>query len=450
MRSGIINLGIIFMIMSLIIILGGKLLFNSVDQNTFLYGYGIVVTSGILLLFTVRYGFYRDPYHEARALLNENPSTSPEPFASIMVAVHNEEAFIRSCIDSLDRQTYPHREIIVINDASTDNTAAILDQLIYIPTIRIVHLSENIGKKGALAEAMLRARGDVFVFTDSDTILEPTAVEKTVTILNAFPDIGGISGHARAYNARKNILTRIQDSWYEGQFSIRKAYESVFGAVTCVSGPLAVFRRAAVFNLIPAWTNDEFLGNRFRFATDRTKTALVLANPRFTQLVRSQFSDSPFVARERHEPKEWQVVYTKSAQSLTEVPDTWRAFIAQQIRWKKSFLRNIFLTGRFYWRKPLPAALMYYLRALFVVVGPFVVARHMIWLPLNGNYFSGVLYFSGVVFIGLLFAVGHKIERPHEHGWYYRPLMNFLSTFVLSWLVFYSAATIKNMTWSRH
>ena len=48
-----------------------------------------------------------------------------------------------------------------------------------------------------------------------------------------------------------------------------KAAESTMGSVTCVSGPLAVFRRDAVWNYLPAWAHDRFLGGEFRFATDR-------------------------------------------------------------------------------------------------------------------------------------------------------------------------------------
>jgi cellulose synthase/poly-beta-1,6-N-acetylglucosamine synthase-like glycosyltransferase len=94
---------------------------------------------------------------------------------------------------------------------------------------------------------MLAARGDIFAFTDSDSVWARDAIEKIVPIFNHDPEVGAVSGHCRALNANSTLLTRIQDTWYEGQFSIRKACESVFGAVTCVSGPLAVFRREAVY-----------------------------------------------------------------------------------------------------------------------------------------------------------------------------------------------------------
>src|SRR5690606_11823048 len=124
---------------------------------------------------------------------------------------------------------------------------------------------ENVGKKRALAEAMLVARGTLFAFTDSDSVWESTAIERIVHILEYDKDIGGVSGHTRALNWDDNLLTKVQDSWYEGQFAVRKAFESAFCAVTCVSGPLAVFRREAIFNFIPAWIHDTFLGGEFKF-----------------------------------------------------------------------------------------------------------------------------------------------------------------------------------------
>ena len=44
----------------------------------------------------------------------------------------------------------------------------------------------------------------------------------------AHPRLGALSGHARALNADHNVLTRMQDVWYDGQFGVAKAAESVF------------------------------------------------------------------------------------------------------------------------------------------------------------------------------------------------------------------------------
>jgi len=366
-----------------------------------------------------------------------------------MVAVYNEEKIIEQCVLSLLRQTYENIEIIFVNDCSRDKTGEILDRYAASHNIRVIHLEKNAGKKRALGRAMMEAKGEIFAFSDSDSLWAPDAIEKVVAIFNADPLVGAVSGHCRVLNAKDTIWTRIQDSWYEGQFSIRKAFESVFGAVTCVSGPLAVFRRAAVYNYIPAWENDSFLGQEFKFATDRTMTGFVLGSRFIGKRLKEKYADSPFVHDCDYPPQEWKVVYCKSARAWTNVPDSLRRILQQQIRWKKSFIRNIFFTGAFYWKKPLLPALVYYLHIMFVLAGPFVSFRHLIYLPIQGNLLSGFLYLGGIVFIGSMFAVACKLEDRENQTWIYRPLMSLLSTLLLSWLVFYSMATIKKMNWAR-
>ncbi|MDL1950623.1 hypothetical protein FBQ97_12535, partial [Acidobacteria bacterium ACD] len=109
-------------------------------------------------------------------------------------------------------------------------------------------------------------------FTDSDSVLAPDAISRCVRALAADPEIGAVSGHARALNRDSNLLTRVQDTWYDGQFGVLKAAESVFGSVTCVSGPLAVFRREAVYNYFPAWADDGTTASR-RSARRRAASA---------------------------------------------------------------------------------------------------------------------------------------------------------------------------------
>jgi cellulose synthase/poly-beta-1,6-N-acetylglucosamine synthase-like glycosyltransferase len=347
------------------------------------------------------------------------------------------------------RQTYARKEVIVVNDASTDNTLAVLREYEKRGDIVLIHLPQNLGKKKALGMAMEIAKGDIFAHTDSDSVWMPDAIERIVTIFENDEQIGAVSGHSRALNGDQNLLTKIQDSWMEGQYSIRKAFESVFNAVTCVSGPLAVFRKEAIFNFIPAWTHDRFLGQEFKFATDRTMTGFVLGSVTLGPKIKKKYKDSPFVYKKDYPTRDWKVVYCKSAKCWTIVPSTFKSFMKQQIRWKKSFIRNLFFTGFFYWRKPLPTALVYYLHIIFVIMGPFISFRHIVYLPLKGNLFSGLLYLFGILFVGFMFGLATKLEDPHSHRWIYRPLMNLLSTLVISWLIFYSAATIRKMTWSR-
>jgi cellulose synthase/poly-beta-1,6-N-acetylglucosamine synthase-like glycosyltransferase len=424
------------------VFLCAKVEFRMPHSNTALYAYGVVVTGVVLVQMFFGMIRYRDPAADGI------PAGALLPFVTFMVAVHNEEERIEPCVASLVAQTYVRREIIVVDDASTDRTPDILDDVRSRYGVRVVTLSRNVGKKRALGVAMRRARGEIFAFTDSDSIWARDAIERAVRVFVNHPDVGAVSGHCRAVNARKNLLTRIQDSWYEGQFSVRKACESVFGSVSCVSGPLAVFRRAAIYNFVPAWQDDSFLGEEFRFATDRTLTGFVLTSRARSEAIKRAYANSAFLEVD-YAWRRWQAVYSKTARSWTAVPESLPRLIRQQVRWKKSFLRNIWFTGAFYWRRPLVPALVYYLHVFFVLAGPFVAFRHLIYLPIHGNVESMVLYLCGIVLIGSMFGLAHRREDPADSGWMYRPLMSLLSTVVLSWLIFYSIATIRRRTWSR-
>jgi len=440
-----------FIVLSLFSFLLAKAFFRFTGTDIVFFIYGLTVTSVILVQFTIALFFYDDPYKKAKKLkaTRQQPLDADKPYlVSCLVAVFNEEEIIEKCVASVCQQTYQNKEIIFVDDCSTDRTTEILLDLEKKYPIRVITSAKNGGKKKALCTATLAAKGDIIAFTDSDSLWEAHALERIVEILRYMPEVGAVSGHCRALNANKNFITKVQDSWYEGQYGIRKAYESHFGAITCVSGPLAVFRRDAIYNYLPAWENDIFLGQEFRFATDRTLTGFVLGAKYVGKALKDKWRDSPFASPD-YPIKDYKIVYTKSARSMTNVPDTFSRVIKQQVRWKKSFIRNTFFTGKFYWRKPLLPALTYYLHILFVVAGPFIVLRHFIYFPLHGNFYSVLLYLMGITFIGYMFGLAFKLENPRDRNWIYRPFMSLLSTLVLSWLIFYSAATIKRMKWHR-
>ena len=132
---------------------------------------------------------------------------------------------------------------------------------------------------------------------------------------------------------------------------------------------------------MPAWASDKFLGQEFRFATDRTLTAFVLGGSHLSRKVlpctKTLLSPHPSIRRVTGGLS----TRSRRAHGLM-CPTTFKAMLRQQIRWKKSFIRNIFVTGRFYWRRPFLPALFYYVHVAFVLFGPFVAARHLIYMPL--------------------------------------------------------------------
>ncbi len=425
---------------ALAVILAGKLLFH-VAVDPFLWMYGVLVTVVTFATFFGAYRYYKDP-----ALEPPDPSVSDlRPKVSCIVPVKNEERLIRRCVASVLGQTYENLEVIVVDDGSTDRTPAILDEIAAAhPEVRVIHLPKNVGKKKAVEAGIAHTTGSIFAFADSDSVLGRHAIERLVRALNAHPNAGAVSAHGRALNADASLLTRIQDTWYEGQFRLSKGLESAYGAVTCASGCLSAFRREAIGPYIHDWAHDTFLGEEFRFATDRQMTGYVLrGEPRPTKkAVRAAADGGTHQVR-----KDWEVLYSESARVWTEVPATWKKFLRQQTRWKKSFIRNLFFTGRFYWRRPKLAAFAFYLGILFVLVGPLIAFRAIYFLTAGGDFLSAPLYLAGVTFVGLLYGLDYKLRNPDSTNWLYRPLMSLISTFVLSWLLIYAAFTIRNPNW---
>ena len=434
----------LIIIILLILLVIGKAFFST-SPNKFLLVYGITITFVVLSTFIISLK-YKDPSAELRKKgLHKHLD---RPFISCVLAVRNEEKMITRCISSLINSDYENKEIIIVNDASTDKTKKILEIYKNIKNVIIIDLDKNVGKKKAIAEGLKIAKGEIFVFTDSDCVIAPDSISKMIEVFLVHENVGAVSGHGRALNSSENLLTKVQDSWYETQYSVKKAFESVYGSVCCVSGPLAVFRKSAIYNYIPAWINDKFLGDEFKFATDRQLTGYVLGSKYIGEELKKKYPDSEFL-KVNYPTKEWKVIYCKSAKVLTVVPNTFKKLIRQHVRWKKSFIRNLFFTGKFYWRKSTIPAIRFYLGALFVFAGPFIALRHLIYLPLAGDLLSGFYYLGGIVFIGSLYGFMYKIENPESHLWVYRPLMGLLSALVLSWLIFYSMVTIKKMVWHR-
>ena len=134
------------------------------------------------------------------------------PRVSILVAARNEEATIERCLSALARLNYPPEqlEIIIADDASTDNTAAVVESFIKDkPQFRLLPVRHRLGtargKSNALAHLCRAATADYFLFTDADMAMHPDWVQ---TMLAAAPaGVGIVTGIT---TAEGNLFGRLQ------------------------------------------------------------------------------------------------------------------------------------------------------------------------------------------------------------------------------------------------
>jgi len=117
-------------------------------------------------------------------------TTVTKPLVSIVIPAYNAAPFLREALDSLLAQTYDHIEIILLDDASTDETPEIAAE--YTGTINYVRQSNNVGIYDNLNVGIAAARGDLIATYHADDIYLPTIVEAQVSYLNAHPEVGAV------------------------------------------------------------------------------------------------------------------------------------------------------------------------------------------------------------------------------------------------------------------
>ena len=123
--------------------------------------------------------------------------TSGRPRVSVIIPAFNAERYIRETLDSILAQTYPEVEVTVVDDGSTDGTAACVRT--YGDSVRYVH-QKNSGGCGSPRNAGMRAAtGEFFAFLDSDDVLAPHRLQTEVEFLTRNPDVGMVFSNYRDF-----------------------------------------------------------------------------------------------------------------------------------------------------------------------------------------------------------------------------------------------------------
>jgi len=371
--------------------------------------YGLLVSGFIVSRLVLAY-LYRPP-----------PDTGYRPTVSVVVVCKNEEASIRETLECVYRSDYRRDllEVIAVDDGSTDGTLAEMQATARAhPDLQVVSFERNRGKRHGMAAGALLAKGEVLVYVDSDSFLRPEAVAK---LASAFSDrsVGAVCGHADVQNARANFLTKMQEVRYYVAFRVVKAAESVFSAVTCCSGCLAAYRRSAVLEVLDPWLGQTFLGTPATFGDDRALTRYML---------------------KRH-----RVVYHAGARCTTIVPERWGVFFRQQLRWKKSWIRENLLLSAFIWKRHPLMVVSFYMSVLFPLVSPGIVL-HALVLPLAGWGTFSFVYIYGAVLMSSLYALVY-LARHRDGLWIYGVWFSLFYMVALVWQTYWALLTVRQNQW---
>lgn len=392
----------------------------------------------------------------------KNPATGEvgNALVSVIVPVYNQKSMIEIVIDAIYESTYKNIEVIAINDGSKDGSKEILDSLQKkYPKLRVLH-KENEGKRKAVAIAFYQARGDYMLLVDSDSVIERNAIAEIMKTFNGNPEVGAVVGFAKVWNAQKNLITKCQDVWYDYSFNIRKACESVFGLVMCCSGCLAGYRRETIAEYVPYWVR-----SKIHDSEDRELTSYVVASkwgkkelprlyaelPPYTHKLMkdmARYDDAEDRGLTAQSILNWKAVYAASAIVYTDVPEKLKGFLRQQQRWKKGTTRVNFFVSTFFWRRNPVMATIFYLDFMMAFITPFILLTVFLYEPLlHHSMWIPITYLAGMQAIAIAHGLDYRFRDKNARNWKYKPLMNMLTAFVTSWLIFPALWNYKKNQW---
>ena len=128
---------------------------------------------------------------------------SHNDFVSVTIVTYNSGRFIKRCLESVLEQRYPNKEVIVIDNASTDGTIDILEQ--FDDRCQITYNEENNGFAAAQNQAIRLASGQWVMTLNPDVLLLPNFIQALVDAGNFDPEIGTICGKLLTMSATFEI-----------------------------------------------------------------------------------------------------------------------------------------------------------------------------------------------------------------------------------------------------
>lgn len=174
-----------------------------------------------------------------------------EPLVSVIIPAWNEEVGIIPTIKSAINNTYPNIEVVVVNDGSDDKTDELVKRFAKEYNEkntgkRIVYISkENGGKGAALNHGIQKAKGEIIVTKDADSLHDKNAVENIVRYFRD-PEIHALVGNVKVSNS-SSVVGLLQKLEYLFGFYFKRVH-SLFNAEYIFGGACAAFRKDATFD----------------------------------------------------------------------------------------------------------------------------------------------------------------------------------------------------------
>jgi biofilm PGA synthesis N-glycosyltransferase PgaC len=243
-------------------------------------------------------------------LLDKRPPVLADqtyPAVTILVAAFNEADSIASSLSGIFLQDYAGSiQVIVINDGSSDGTAAIVERLrSEHPNLELINLQQNGGKAAALNHGLTQCKTDIVITIDADSYILKDGVRHLVGRYLSDPtNTKAVAGEILIRNSRENWITKAQEWDYFLGIATIKRIQSLFQGTLVAQGAFSLYDKKTVLEL-GGWP--EMVGE------DIVLTWKIL--------------DAGY-----------RVGHAEDALAFTDCPNTLRKFVNQRRRWSRGLM----------------------------------------------------------------------------------------------------------------
>lgn len=348
----------------------------------------------------------------ARPVLNDFRTT-----VSVVVPAYREDPdILLDCLGTWLAQDPD--EIVIVPDVEDTEVIRRLS-LVEDPRVRVLPF-EHHGKRSALGVGIRAASSEIVVLVDSDTRWQPGLLA-AVQMPFIDPEVGGVGTQQNVYLRRTSVWRRVADwlvnlRYYDYVPAMGRA-----GAVACLSGRTAAYRRAAIEPVLGNLENEFFLGRRCIAGDDGRLTWLVLASG-------------------------YKTVHQSSARALSMFPSSFRAFVKQRVRWSRNSYR-CYLTAVYkgwIWRVPLVTKIT----VLQILVTPVTMGMALSYLLFSRLQLDG----RGIALVLIWLLVGRGVRgyshlRRHPQEILLLPLLALVVIMISLPIKLYAFLTMNKQGW---
>jgi len=429
--------GIVVLISTFILMLGSAYLvyflqsdfteINTARMNT-TWGYAFFILASALFLYRGAFFIYNLVlYFKYKPI--ESVSNEELPTCTVIVPAYNEGKQVYATLMSLAESEYPTEklQLLAIDDGSKDDTWSWMQEAKKVlgDRVAIYQQPENKGKRHALYRGFNLGTGEVFVTVDSDSVVNADTLRNLVSPFVVNEKCGAVAGNIRVLNNEKALLPKMLNVNFVLSFEFMRSAESTLESVLCTPGALAAYRASAVFECLPEWINQTFMGKPSDIGEDRAMTNMILKQGQH-------------------------VLFQRNAYAYTNVPEQYKGLYKMFIRWGRSNVRENIAMSKYVFTQfregsTLGSRLLFINQFLKIIMSYplimimlfFVISHPLLFLS---STFLGIMVYSS--FPVLFYAKRYKLS---ESLWAYS--YSILHTFGLFWITPYAIATASRSGW---